>query len=152
MNTITFKRLNFEDIDTFINLRINQLREEGAKETVDLVPYLKSYYKKHLTNGTFVSFIALDSNKIIGTSGISFVCKPPYFSNPTGKIGLISSMYTAPNYRRNGVAKTLLDNIITEAKNYGCGSIQITASNMGIPLYESYGFRKNTNFLEYTLK
>lgn len=149
MNTITFRKLNFDDIDTFISLRINQLREEGAKETLDLIPYLKSYYEEHLINGTFISFIALDSNKIIGTSGISFVCKPPYFSNPTGKIGLISSMYTNPNYRRRGIAKTLLDKIITEAKIYGCGSIQITASNMGIPLYENYGFKKNANFLEY---
>ena len=38
----------------------------------------------------------LDGNNIIGTSGMSFVEKPPYFGCPNGKIGLLSSMFTEP--------------------------------------------------------
>ncbi|WP_143099380.1 GNAT family N-acetyltransferase [[Clostridium] aminophilum] len=47
----------------------------------------------------------MDGNVIIGTSGMSFVEKPPYFECPTGRQGLLSSMYTDPNYRRMGIAK-----------------------------------------------
>ena len=82
-------------------------------------------------DGTFVSWLAMDGDKIIGTSGMSFVEKPPYFSCPSGKLGLLSSMYTDPNYRRMGIAKELLHRVVEEARNYGCGSVQITASNMG---------------------
>ncbi len=57
--------------------------------------------------------------KIVGTSGISFVEKPPYYSNPSGGIGLLSSMYTDPAYRRMGIARTLLDKVVNEAK--ACG-------------------------------
>ena len=32
--TITYKRLTEKELDTFIDMRINQLREEGAKEEV----------------------------------------------------------------------------------------------------------------------
>ena len=64
--------------------------------------------KKHLKDGTFVSWLAIYYNEIIGTSGMSFVEKPPYYSNPNGKIGLISSMYTLKQYRRKGIAKELL--------------------------------------------
>ncbi len=45
---IEYKKLTVNELDTFIEMRISQLREEGAKEEIDLVPYLKEYYKKHM--------------------------------------------------------------------------------------------------------
>lgn len=83
--SIAYKRLTENELDIFIEMRINQLREEGAKEDIDLKPALKDYYKRHMTDGTFVSWIAVDGSKIIGTSGMSFVEKPPYFGCPSGK-------------------------------------------------------------------
>jgi len=41
---IEYKMLTEKELNTFINMRINQLREEGAKEEIDLVPALKDYY------------------------------------------------------------------------------------------------------------
>lgn len=149
--SIEYKRLTENELDIFIEMRINQLREEGAKEDIDLKPALKDYYSRHMTEGTFVSWIAVDGNKIIGTSGMSFVEKPPYFSCPSGKIGLLSSMFTEPDYRRMGIAKELLHRVIEEARKYGCGTIQITASDMGVKLYTAYGFVHNGNFMQYKL-
>lgn len=148
---IVYKKLTETDLNTFIKMRINQLREEGAKEDIDLTPALKDYYSRHMADGTFVSWLAFDGDKIIGTSGMSFVEKPPYFGCPSGRIGLLSSMYTNPEYRRQGIAKELLDRVINEAKAYGCGTVQITASDMGVKLYTSYGFKHNENFMQYKL-
>ncbi len=148
---IVYQQLTAARLDEFISMRINQLREEGAKEQYDLRPALSEYYKKHMADGTFVSWLALDGEKIIGTSGISFVEKPPYFGCPSGKIGLLSSMYTHPDYRRMGIAKKLLSLVVDEAKNYGCGTVQITASDMGVLLYTDFGFVKNGNFMQYSL-
>ena len=148
---ITFRKLNENDLDVFIKMRINQLCEEGAKEDIDLEPALRDYYLRHLSDGTFVSWLALDDDRIIGTSGMSIVEKPPYFGCPSGKIGLLSNMFTDPSYRRKGIAKTLLSKVIDEAKTQGCGTVQITASNMGVLLYSDYGFEKNENFMQYKL-
>lgn len=93
---IEYKRLTEKELDTFIEMRINQLREEGAKEEIDLVPALKEYYTHHMADGTFVSWLAFDGEKIIGTSGMSFVEKPPYFGCPSGRIGLLSSNVYRP--------------------------------------------------------
>ena len=108
VKAIEYKMLTEKELNTFINMRINQLREEGAKEEIDLVPALKDYYTRHMADGTFVSWLALDGKNIIGTSGMSFVEKPPYFGCPNGKIGLLSSMFTEPQYRRKGIAKEFL--------------------------------------------
>ncbi len=148
---IEYRKLTYEDIDTFIEMRINQLREEGASEDFDLRPALYDYYKRHMADGTFVSWLAVDGDKIVGTSGMSFVEKPPYFGCPSGRIGLLSSMYTDNNYRRQGIAKTLLSKVIDEARAYGCGTVQITASDMGVLLYTDFGFEKNGNFMQYKL-
>lgn len=148
---ITYRKLTTSDLDTFISMRITQLREEGATEDLDLVPALKDYYQRHLSDGTFISWLALDGEKIIGTSGMSFVEKPPYFSCPSGRIGLLSSMFTDPDYRRMGIAKELLNRVVCEASEYGCGAVQITASDMGVKLYTSYGFVHNGNFMQYKL-
>lgn len=148
---VEYKRLTENELDIFIEMRINQLREEGAKEDIDLVPALRDYYKRHMADGTFVSWLAVDDEEIIGTSGMSFVEKPPYFGCPSGKMGLLSSMFTNPRYRRMGIAKELLHRVVEEARKYGCGTIQITASDMGVKLYESYGFVHNSNFMQYKL-
>jgi GNAT superfamily N-acetyltransferase len=148
---IEYRRLTSKELDIFIEMRINQLREEGATEDIDLRPALKDYYNRHMKDGTFVSWLAFDDNKIIGTSGMSFVEKPPYFGCPSGKMGLLSSMFTSQDYRRKGIAKELLSRVVDEARQYGCGTIQITASDMGVLLYTNFGFVKNGNFMQYKL-
>lgn len=148
---IEYKKLTPKDLDTFIEMRINQLREEGAKEDIDLKPALNDYYSRHMADGTFVSWLAVDGDQIIGTSGMSFVEKPPYFRCPSGKIGLLSSMFTSQEYRRMGIAKELLSRVVNEAREYGCGTVQITASDMGVLLYTDFGFVKNGNFMQYQL-
>ena len=148
---ITYRKLEAKDLDTFIRMRITQLREEGATEDIDLVPPLQDYYRRHMADGSFVSWLALDGDQIVGTSGMSFAEKPPYFSCPSGRIGLLSSMYTDPAYRRRGIAKELLRRVTEEARAYGCGCVQITASDMGVLLYTDFGFRKNGNYMQYNL-
>jgi len=148
---ITYRKLTVADLDTYIQMRINQLREEGANEDFDLAPALKDYYMRHMADGTFVSWLALDRERIIGTSGMSFVEKPPYFGCPSGRIGLLSSMFTNPDYRRKGIARKLLHRVIEEARAYGCGTVQITASDLGVKLYTDYGFVHNQNFMQYKL-
>ena len=148
---IEYRRLTEKEITTFIGMRIQQLREEGAKEEIDLVPALREDYMRHMADGTFVSWLAWDGENIIGTSGMSFVEKPPYFGCPSGKMGLLSSMYTNPKYRRMGIARELLSRVVNDAREYGCGTIQITASDMGVKLYADFGFVYNGNFMQYKL-
>ena len=155
---IIYKKMEESELNEFIHMRIGQLTEEYVSagktvpEDVDLETALKDFYHRHMADGTFVSWVAMDGERIIGTSGMSFVEKPPYFSCPTGRLGLLSSMYTNPDYRRMGIAKELLHRVVEEARAYGCGAVQITASDMGVKLYTAYGFKHNGNFMQYNLR
>ena len=99
---ITFRKITVNDLEVFIKMRINQLREEGAKEDINLEAALKDYYLRHLSDGTFISWLALDNDRIIGTSGMSIVEKPPYFGCPSGKIGK-AALFRLPK-RENRIA------------------------------------------------
>ena len=104
-----------------------------------------------MADGAFVSWLAMGGNRIVGTSGISIAEKPPYYTYPSGKLTLLSSMYTEHTYRRMGIAGELLNRIINEARSYGCGSVHITASDIGVKLYAAYGFKHNGNYMMYNL-
>ena len=143
--------LTADRLGAFIEMRIRQLREEGASEDVDLRPALMDYYTRHMADGTFVAWLAVEGGRIVGTSGMSFAEKPPWFGCPTGRIGLLSSMFTEPERRRRGIARALLSRVVEEARQYGCGAVQITASDMGVKLYADFGFKKNDNYMQYRL-
>ena len=148
---IEYRMMTAGDIDEYVALRIRQLREEGATEDIDLAPALRDYYVRHLSDGTFAAWLAVEGGRIVGTSGMSFAEKPPWFSGPTGRLGLLSSMYTLPEYRRRGIGRALLSRVVDEARQRGCGSVWITASDMGVLLYTDFGFVKNGNFMQYRL-
>ena len=152
MVNITYRKANQSDVTRLVELRKQQLHDEGAEETCDITDSLTDFYNRHLSDGTFVSWVAIIGDVIIATSGLSFTEKPPYYSNPTGKIGILSNMYTVPAYRRRGIAKKLMELVVEEARDYGCGVIHLTASNEGALLYENYGFERNNNFFQYKLK
>ena len=56
---IEYRRLTEKELNTFIDMRIKQLREEGAKEDIDLVPALKQYYMEHSCLGLLLTGIGL---------------------------------------------------------------------------------------------
>lgn len=70
------------------------------------------------------------------------------FTYPGGKRD--SGMEDASNGRK-GIAKELLSRVVNDARDYGCGTIQITASDMGVKLYTDFGFIHNGNFMQYKL-
>ena len=151
---IEYKKLTEEFVDEVIRLRIKHLTEEYTAEGklppegVDLESALRDFYQRHMADGTFVSWLAFDGDRIVGTSGMSFVEKPPYFTCPTGRIGLLNSMFTDPDYRRMGIARELLHRVVEEARSYGCGTVHVTASDMGVKLYTACGFKHNGNFMQ----
>ena len=145
-----YRELRKEDIEMLIRLRMSQLREEGG-DGPDLAGALRDYYRSHLSDGSFFALLAEEDGEIVGAGGMSVVEKPPYFGCPTGRIGLLSGMYTRPDRRRRGIAREILARLTDAAREKGCGTVQITASEMGMKLYAAFGFRQNGRFMDYKL-
>ena len=89
-----------------------------------------------------------DNETFIGAGGVSFYQVMPTYHDPTGKKAYIMNMYTAPEYRRQGIAFHTLDLLVKDAKEQGVLQIALEAMDMGRPLYEKYGFVKMEDEME----
>ena len=152
MEGIFFRKADIADIPRLVELRLQQLQEEGAEPTIDLSTVLTEYFEKNIQNGSFISWLASYEGAIIATSGMTIIQRPPYYGNPTGYVGILSGMYTLKPYRRKGIARQLLGLIVDEAKSHGCGLVQITASDVGVYLYHNFGFQEHHKFMQYKIE
>ncbi len=89
-----------------------------------------------------------DNGEIVATAAILFHEYPPTFTNRPEIRGYVTNMYTAPAYRKKGIATELLDKLKEEAKKRGAAKMWLGASEMGRPVYEKYGFNVMTEWMD----
>ena len=151
MNFI-YKTATQQDIDILVTTRIKVLRAANKlADQVDMsevAAQSRDYYEKALKDGSHTAILVYDKDQIIGAGGISYFRVMPTYHNPTGRKAYIMNMYTAPEYRRQGIAIHTLDLLVKDAKEQGVLQIALKATDMGRPLYERYGFVKMEDEME----
>ena len=146
------KRATMEDIDELVRTRIivlraaNKLSDDEDMSVVEEESY--AYYRRALESGEHIAYLVYDNGKFMGAGGLSFYQVMPTYHNPTGKKAYIMNMYTASEYRRQGIAFHTLDLLVKNARKQGISQITLEATEMGRPLYEKYGFVKMENEME----
>lgn len=99
-----------------------------------------NYLKENIESDTFLAWLAVEDDEIKAIVVMSIYTVLPSVTNLSGKHGLILNVWTHENYRRQGLAKKLLQNIITEAKSKGVDRVNLKATDMGRLVYEKLGF------------
>ena len=151
-----YKKATIENINELVRTRIivlraaNKLSDDVDMSLVEKESY--EYYKRTLENGEHIAHLVYDNEIFIGAGGVSFYQVMPTYHNPTGKKAYIMNMYTASEYRRQGIAINTLDLLVKDAKEQGVLQIALEATDMGRPLYEKYGFVKMEDEMELKLK
>ena len=141
---LVYKKATIQDTDLLTKTRIEVLRAANqlSNET-DMTEVFKQsydYYAEALTDGSHTAYLVFDEDKFVGAGGISYYKVMPTYHNPSGKKAYIMNMYTAPDYRRKGIAYKTLDLLIADSKSKEIHAITLEATDMGRPLYEKYGF------------
>lgn len=149
---LSYKRASIQDIALLTETRITVLR--AANRLPDSVgmdevrAQSERYYRRALSDGTHVAYLVLDGDRFVGAGGVSFFQIMPTYHNPTGNRAYIMNIYTAPAYRRRGIASKTLGLLVQEARARGVSAISLEATDMGRPLYEKYGFVPMENEME----
>ena len=149
---LQYKKAALDDIEILTKTRIevlraaNKLSDEEDMSEVERQSY--EYYKEALADGSHTAYLVFDGDKFVGAGGISYYRVMPTFHNPSGKKAYVMNMYTAPDYRRKGIAYKTLELLIEDAKAKGIDSISLEATEMGRPLYERYGFVQMNDEME----
>ena len=147
-----YKKAIIADIDELVRTRISVLRTANKlSNDVDMSLVEKEsyeYYKSALETGEHIAYLVYDNENLIGAGGVSFYQVMPTYRNPTGKKAYIMNMYTASEYRRQGIAFHTLDLLVKVIRKQGVSQITLEATEMGRPLYEKYGFVKMEDEME----
>ena len=142
---LVVKRAGVGDAELLTEMRLEMRRErENAVCRISEADFYRrnlEFFRTGIADGSFISLIVWDGDRAAACSGLSLQAHPPTYENPTGKQGYITNMYTRPEWRRQGIAKMLVERLIETAKREGCAQLFLNASPMGRSVYVRCGFR-----------
>ena len=142
-----FRKADTNDIPCLVEFRKQQLLDEGLAPVNNMDSELVEWFAASLSDGSLISWLAVDGDKIVASSGVCLFKFPPAYSAPNGRLAYITNMYTLPEYRKQGIGSHLLGLVMNEAKALDCKRLLLHASADGRPLYEKAGFTDADGFM-----
>jgi GNAT superfamily N-acetyltransferase len=101
------------------------------------------YLHTHLGQAIRAWVIEADGS-VIASGAILFQLWAPRPGDRNGKSALLHSIYTAPEFRRRGLARQITQQLVKVCRELGFKTVNLHASQAGRPLYESLGFQPTT--------
>ncbi len=136
------KRLDIEDVEFFLDLRLKLFYELQEIDKNDNIENLKNSTKEHYLNGIF------EENKIVSIGSLCLFERIPYMENISGREGYILNIYTLPEYRKKGYGKQITEKLIEHSKEIGIKKLWLNASEEGKKIYLKLGFKEKNNEME----
>jgi GNAT superfamily N-acetyltransferase len=148
------RRARRQDIATLVEMRVALLEEVGnvrsKTDAKDLMGAIRRYFHRELPAGGYVGFIGWAEGQAVACGGLAFYARPPYKGNTSGKEAYLMGMYTAVDWRGQGLGRRMLRKILAFAKARRVGRVWLHAEPRAMSLYDRAGFRANDSYKELT--
>lgn len=110
-------------------------------QALDSMASLSSaYLKTAMADGSFRAWLAADGDRVVAGGAVVISPWPAHPYDLECRRATILNVYTDPEFRRRGIARTLLQTIIAWCQREGFARVTLHASDHGRHLYESLGF------------
>ena len=134
-----------ERADELIALRMAYLEADFGELAPDdeaaILAALPSFFERHLERD-LVAFAALAEDGSIASVALLLVSeKPPNPRFVNGRIGTVFNVYTAPEFRRLGLASRVMAALVSYARERDLDLVELNATDEGYLLYSSLGFK-----------
>lgn len=140
---IQYGKASLNNIEELVQLRLDYLLEDYGTLTDEQIEKMKAslpeYYLKHLNKDLFV-YIAREE-VIISCCFLLVSEKPANPSFINGRTGTVLNVYTKREYRRRGIARELMEQLLAEAEQMGLDFVELKATDAGYNLYKTVGFK-----------
>ncbi len=147
MEKITIRMATAADIPDLVRLRRMMFEDMGFDdpEKLDAADAaVTSYLAVALPARQFQGWLAVTAAGLaIGSGGVVVDRHPPGPNNLSGQIGYIMNVVTDPRYRRQGIARRIMQVMLEWLSGQGIQTLALHASEMGRPLYEQLGFESS---------
>lgn len=131
------------DIEQLVQMRMFYIFEhfKGTTDTQieKIQQQLPDYFKKHIGKD-IIAFIAKEQDKVVATAILFIIEKPANPRFVTGRIGEVLNVYTCKEYRRQGIARNLMETLLSYSREQKLDFIELKATEDVYPLYKNLGF------------
>jgi GNAT superfamily N-acetyltransferase len=152
-DTFTFRLATPDDAALITRQRRWMFDEIGGHDPVKLDAMdaeFVGWVRERLITGEYVGWFALtDTGEPIAGAGIWVRDGLPNPSQATGNRGHIVNVYTDPVYRRNKLARRLMQMILAWCHDQGIHGVTLNASRFGRDLYLSLGFENDNTMFKW---
>ena len=130
-----------DDIDWLMSIRLEMLKVvNNLPKDYEYSDEMRTESRDYFLNGDHLTALAVDGDIVIGCASMSFFRIMPTFDHPTGKRAHLMNVYTRNEYRRQGIARKMVELLIEKTWENGATEISLDATALGKPLYKSLGF------------
>lgn len=138
------REATLDDIEILTNLRVTFLDEIGDisndQQRQAFRDATAAYLRRAMPQGKILSWLAEADGQILATSALIPFEQAPTPFNLSGMGGYVLNIYTVPEWRGRGLARTLMETIIAYAQATGIAELWLYATDQGMPVYKRVGF------------
>lgn len=122
--------------------RIQMFEDMG--DTVDRVMLATAFtrwLRQNMTAGTYRAWLAVvATGEVAGGGGATVIPWPPGPRYPGSRLAFVYNVYTEPAFRRQGIARLVMNAIHEWCRAEGITSVALNASRDGRQLYDALGY------------
>jgi GNAT superfamily N-acetyltransferase len=141
--SVNIRMASLDDIEKLVKVRFDYFASENwevsPKQHQDIETNLRQYYSTCLNTDFFAAFVE-EADVLASAAFLAVSTMPANLSCPTGKKGTVLNVLTYPDYRRKGYASRTMSALISKAKELNLSYIELSASELGKPIYEKLMF------------
>jgi ribosomal protein S18 acetylase RimI-like enzyme len=114
----------------------------GTPESLDeMTCHFEPWLLSRIADGRYLGWITCDGARPIASTGLIFFDWPPHPLHTADCVrGYILNVFVEPEYRRRGLARSLVQLCMDEARRRGIRVTTLHASAEGRSVYEQLGF------------
>jgi GNAT superfamily N-acetyltransferase len=143
--SITIRLATPDDAEIIYQQRLAMFEDIWGPLDPDGVATMESTFipwvRRGLADGSYRGWLAcMDDGRVVAGGGLIINEWMTHPANPDPRRAYIANVYTEPGYRRNGIARRIMQAIVDWCRAEEFKVVSLHASPFGRPLYESLGF------------
>jgi GNAT superfamily N-acetyltransferase len=141
--TWTIRRARTDELSTVLHHRRQMYIDMGDSDVQaldDMERASRDVFGDALRSGTYRGWFVESAGEVVAGGGVLLVPFQPSPRQPQPLRPFIVNVYTEPPYRRRGLARRLLQEMVAWCREQGYWAVSLHAAEEGRPLYESMGF------------
>ena len=118
----------------------------GTPQSLDeMCRHFEQWLLARLSDGRYLGWITFEAGRPVASAGLMFLDWPPHPLHPAESVrAYILNVFVEPEYRRRGLARSLVEQCVDEARRRNIRVTTLHASAEGRPVYEQLGFKASS--------